>query len=148
MARINRLIPQEAIDKRLFATVSLDEGLALVEAIEPTLELLAGDSFEWEALKGLMRYYAEEGDGKIAILAQTGRRLRKSRSGDRSGISILGTDELRRLVRAPGRKAPALILLRQDGGPDLEWKSGPFWWPMLASTPDTKPCVFATKVAV
>ena len=81
------------------------------------------------------------------MLAEQGRRLAKAASGDRSGISILGTPELRVIVREPTRQAPALVLLKQEGGPDRGWKAGPFWWPMLASPPQAAPCVFATKVA-
>ena len=83
---------------------------------------------------------------KVQLLAESGRRLDRQASGDRSGLSILGTAELRNLVLAP-RAAPALILLKQDGGPTLGWKAGPFRWPMIASPPSAKPCVFATKVA-
>ncbi|PJT27208.1 hypothetical protein CN884_02070 [Ochrobactrum sp. 30A/1000/2015] len=146
-AKVDALVPQEAIGASAFIDIGIEDGLALIDAIEPTIELRENDGFEWEAMKGLLRYYAEKSDGKVALLAQVGRRLDKGRSGDRSGLSILGTAELRNLVRQPGRQAPAIILLKQEGGPALGWKAGPFWWPMLVSPPGATSCVFATKIA-
>jgi hypothetical protein len=146
MAKIDPMVPPEAKDNQNFVEIDLAEALALIEAIEPTLELI-DNGFEWEAMKGLLRYHAEKSQDRVLLLAETKRRLHSEKSGDRSGISILGTAELRDLVRAPTRTAPAIILLRQEGGPDLGWKAGPFWWPMLAIPPRATSCVFATKVA-
>ncbi|KXF77849.1 hypothetical protein ATN84_25240 [Paramesorhizobium deserti] len=126
-----------------FIEIDIEDGLALIEAIE----LRENDGFEWKARKGLLCYYAEKSDGKVALLAQVRRRLDKRRSGDRSGLSILGIADLRDLVRQPDRHAPAIILLKQEGGSALGWKAGPFWWPMLVSPRGANSCVFATRIA-
>lgn len=144
---VDNLLPTECIDKRKFSRVSLATALRIIELIAPTLVSEKDDEFDWDAMKALLTYYAEQGDGTVLVLAETERKLTKSKSGDRSGISILGTEELRSLVREPTRTEPALVLLKQVGGPVLEWKAGPFWWPMLASPPQAKSCVFATKVS-
>ncbi|WP_083860025.1 Z1 domain-containing protein [Bradyrhizobium diazoefficiens] len=146
MKSLDNLIPGRAIGSKAFTEITLENAIAILDAIEPTLVLDDEGSFEWGAMKGLLRYYASNAHGKVQLLAESGRRLDRQASGDRSGLSILGTAELRSLVLAP-RAAPALILLKQDGGPALGWKAGPFWWPMIASPPGAKPCVFATKVA-
>ena len=60
--------------------------------IEKTLKFPAND-FEWDAMRGLVDYYSDVhagGDGKVLIMAETGRRLHRERSGDKSGLSILG----------------------------------------------------------
>jgi hypothetical protein len=147
IAKIDSMVPAEATNTKTFVQIDLAVALALIEAIEPTLELDDENGFEWEPMKGLLRYYAEKNQGRVLVLAETGRQLDREKSGDRSGLSILGTAELRNLVRAPTRNAPAIILLRQDGGPSRGWKAGPFWWPMLAVPPQATSCVFATKVA-
>lgn len=147
MTHIEKLVPNSAIGAKAFVGIPLEDAIALIDAIEPTLELEEDGGFEWDAMRGLLRYYAERSDGKVLILAETGRRLHRERSGDRSGLSILGTTELRDLVRSSTRSAPAIVLLRQVGGPELGWKAGPFWWPMLAAPPRATPCVYATKVA-
>ena len=147
MAKIDALTPAASLGTRKFVELPLQKVIDLLEAIARSLELNEEDGFEWDAMKGLLGYYAGKADGQVSILAETGRRLNRGASGDRSGISILGTAELRALVRAPGRTSPALVLLKQDGGPDLGWKAGPFWWPMLVSPPGAAACVYATKVA-
>jgi hypothetical protein len=105
--------------------------------------------FEWDAMRGLIDYYSDKahgGDGKVALWVETGRRLSRSGSGDKSGRSILGT-ALRRTVLDEPRSKPALILLQQQGGRELGWTAHHFWWPIFAPPTDAEPCVFATKVA-
>ena len=148
MEHIDALIPSGCIGSGKFVTIPLDMAIALIEAIEPTLVPDAQPGFDWAAMKGLLQYYAERSHRRVLVLAEQGRRLTKAASGDRSGISILGTADLRAIVRALTRQAPAIVLLKQDGGPERGWKAGPFWWPMLASPPHATSCVFATKVAV
>ncbi|MFK3773387.1 Z1 domain-containing protein [Pseudomonas sp. NPDC089406] len=145
---IEKLIPENCVDKKVFVEIQLEQALVLIDRLSEGLVAHAHPGFDWHAMKGLLSYYANKSEGKVLVLAEQGRRLSKDASGDRSGISILGTAELRNIVRGPARDAPALVLLKQDGGEDLGWKAGPFWWPMLASPSQVSSCVFATKVAV
>jgi len=146
---LERLIPKEAIDKKSFIEIEVSLAGQILDLIEQTLKIPT-DDFEWEAMKGLIDYYSDvrdPKDGKLLLLAETGRRLDRYASGDKSGLSILGTG-LRNLVTAIGRTKPALILLQQEGSSNLNWSGGQkFWWPILAAPSSVEPCVFATKVA-
>jgi hypothetical protein len=144
---IDELIPKGCIGAKKFVAITLDDGLAILDAINRTLVFDGVPEFDWNAMKGLLQYYAQKSGNRVLLLAEEGRRLTKAGSGDRSGISILGTAELRSIVREPTRSAPAIVLLKQVGGSELGWNAGPFWWPMLASPPQAISCVFATKVA-
>jgi len=144
---VDSKIPSACLDTKRFAPVALPYAVDLLKDIAPTLVPETGAEFDWEAMIGLLKYYASQVDGRVLLLAESGRRLSRPASGDRSGISILGTPELRSLVREPTRTEPAVVLLKQEGGTDLEWKAGPFWWPMLVSPPQANSCVFATKTA-
>lgn len=66
---------------------------------------------------------------------------------DSSGISMLGTSELRSIMRDTSRTTLAIVLMSQEGGPDLSWKARPFWWPMLVSPSGSAPCLFTAKIA-
>jgi len=141
------LIPDECIDSQTFSEIDLDTATSIIEIISKSLVDNNEPGFDWEAMSGLLQYYANKSNGKVFILMETGRQLDRGASGDRSGLSILGTAELRNLVKEPTRQAPAIIILKQEGGGGLGWKAGPFLWPMLASPAQAKSCVFATKVA-
>ncbi|MGO9210319.1 MAG: Z1 domain-containing protein [Terriglobales bacterium] len=146
---LNGLIPGEARDSRQF--VEIDRGTArhIIAIVEKTLEF-SDNEFEWDAMRGLLDYYSDVrdgGDGRVLLLAETGRTLSRDKSGDKSGLSILGGDEIRNLVRDPLRSKPALILLQQEGTRELGWSGHRFWWPILAAPGTVEPCVFATKVA-
>jgi len=147
---IEELIPHEARNRGEFFEVDQEVPLKIIALIEKTLEFADSD-FDWNALRGLLDYYSdvrEGGNRKVLLMAETGRELNQEKSGDKSGVSILGT-KLRKLAADPSRTRPALILLQQKGSKkDLGWSGDyPFWWPVLAAPGTVEPCIFATKVA-
>ena len=147
-AKLDVLIKPEWRDSEQFIAVNRKTALEIIDAIEQSMEF-DGVEFEWGAMRALIDYYSDVdrgGDGKILIWAETGRKLDRNKSGDKSGRSILGT-LLREKVLAPGRSKPALVLLQQQGGRDRGWTAHRFWWPIFAAPSDAEPCVFATKVA-
>jgi Z1 domain len=147
-AKLENLIKPEWRDTGEFVAVDRKTALAIIDTIEESMEFDSVE-FEWDAMRALVDYYADidkGGDGRILLLAETGRRLDRAKSGDKSGRSILGTT-LRAKVLDSSRTKPALILLQQEGGRELGWTAHRFWWPIFAAPPDAEPCVFATKVA-
>lgn len=146
--RLERMIKPEWRDKGEFFAIDRQAALDLIDAIEESMDFDSVE-FEWDAMRGLIDYYSDArrgGDGTILILAETGRKLSRAGSGDKSGRSILGT-ALRRKVLDEPRSKPALVLLQQQGGRELGWTQHRFWWPIFAAPTDAEPCVFATKVA-
>ncbi len=147
-AKLEKLIKQEWRDTGDYVEVDRKVALDIIAAIEQSMEFDSVE-FEWDAMRGLIDYYSDRdhgGDGKVALLVETGRRLSRSGSGDKSGRSILGT-ALRRKVLDGQRDKPTLILLQQQGGRELGWTAHHFWWPIFAPPSGAEPCVFATKVA-
>ena len=147
-ADLDRLISPEWRDTGRFIAIERERAISIIDAVEKSMEFDTVD-FEWDAMRGLIDYYSDEGrggDGKILVYAETGRRLTRAGSGDKSGSSILGT-ALRKKVLGEPRSKPVLILLQQEGGRELGWTAHKFWWPIFAAPTDAEPCVFATKVA-
>lgn len=147
-ARLETLIKSEWRDSGSYVEVDRDKALEIIATIEQSMEFDSVE-FEWDAMRGLIDYYSDTkngGNGTVALLAETGRRLSRAGSGDKSGRSILGT-VLRRKVLDEKRSKPALVLLQQQGGRDLGWTAHSFWWPVFAAPTDAEPCVFATRVA-
>ena len=146
VAKIDALIPKDCRDSEHFKEVPIELGVAIIEAIRNTLVFPDGSEFDWDAMISILRYYASMSHDQIQVVAATGRTLSKDASGDKSGASVIGT-KLREISRNPMRNIPALILLKQDGL-GLGWKSGPFWWPVIASAAQSLPCVYAGKAAI
>jgi hypothetical protein len=145
---LNPLIPHEARDKQTFVEIDRGSALHIIAIIEKTLDF-SDNEFEWDAMRGLLDYYSDVidgGNGKVLLLAETGRKLSREKSGDKSGLSILGGGAIRTLVLDPLRSKPALVLLQQEGTTQLGWSGHRFWWPILAAPGTVEPCVFATKV--
>jgi len=146
---LETLIPNVIRDKKEFIEIDREQALNIISTIEETLEF-EDNEFDWNAMRGLIDYYSnvrEDSDGKILLLAETGRKLSREASGDKSGLSILGGGHIRDIVRNSNRSKPVVILLQQEGTKELGWSGYKFWWPILAAPSTVEPCVFATKVA-
>ena len=145
---IGALIKPTWIDTNVFSSLERSQAIDLIDAIEHTMTF-EDTEFEWDAMRGLVDYYSDVrdgGDGTLLVLAETGRRLTREGSGDKSGRSILGTS-LRTVVLDATRTKPALILLQQEGTKEQGWSGHKFWWPIFAAPADAEPCIFATKTA-
>lgn len=146
--KLDKLIKPEWRDCGEYVEIDRKVALEIIAAIEQSMEFDTVE-FEWDAMRALIEYYSDAkhgGDGKVAVIVETGRRLSRAGSGDKSGRSIVGT-ALRRKVLDEPRQKPTLILLQQQGGRDLGWSAHHFWWPVFAPPSNAEPCVFATKVA-
>jgi hypothetical protein len=144
---LDSLIRPEWRDTGSFVTVSTTDAHQILDVIERSMEF-DGVEFEWKALHALIDYYsadAENSDGHLLLWVETGRKLTRAGSGDKSGKSIIGT-AVREQVLKKGRKKPVLILLQQEGGRERGWTAHRFWWPIFSAPTDSEPCVFAKRV--
>lgn len=144
--KLDKLIQSEWRDTGEFISIDRNTAFEILETIKGSMDFDSVE-FEWNAMHGMINYYADKSeDGKILLLAETGRDLHRERSGDKSGRSILGTALRRKVLDIP-RDKPVLVLLQQKGGRDRGWSSHSFWWPILAAPTNAEPCVFATRTA-
>jgi hypothetical protein len=131
-----------------FYDVSRNEAVEMLDKIAETLDFDLVP-FDWDIFKSALAYYVNEGaskNDKISLIKYSGRQLDKGKSWGRTGVSILGTPAARNTVLNTIRHKPAIVLLEQSGTSELHWKADrPFWWPMLAPPPNSKPVVFASK---
>lgn len=145
--KLDGLISDKWHDSDKFFSISPQIAFDILDLIATSMKF-EGESFDWQAMKSLMAYYGTI-DGKetddLLVFVITGRNLDRDKSGDRSGLSILGSADLRQKVEDSGRKKPLLILLQQQGAKNQGWSGQKFWWPILAAPAAAKPCVFAAK---
>jgi len=124
--------------------ISLDEAISLIELSMQTMKIGRGASFQWDAMTSLLKYYCAANESDVVqLLVEKGRKLDRESSGEKSGLSVLGT-KTRAIFQVAGRKKPALVMLEQEGSKSLNWAAdNPFWWPVLATPSGAEPCVFA-----
>lgn len=142
---IRGYLPTDKIDGGEFFEFDLNTLPLILKELAKTMEF-PFKKFEWDAMPSLAKYYDGQYNlgGKIMAWAETGRKLSKEGSGDKSGRSILGT-RLRQLVEQQHPELPKFVLLQQDGTTDLGWSGHPFWWPILVAPAQSEPCIFAAK---
>jgi hypothetical protein len=146
---IDRLLAPALTNEGQVVEVELDVVGRILDKIEMTMEF-QGDEFDWNAMHALLEYYSGRNNPTsetVLLLTITGRALSKEKSGDRTGLSILGTAATRAQVLDTRRTKPLLVLLQQSGTKDLGWSGYKFWWPILAAPPQAEPCIFASKTA-
>ena len=139
------LLGKSKLADRLIS-ISLDQAIEYLRLTKSAIKLPKDDSFYWDAMEGLLRYYSQMSDSKeVQLLVETGRKLGKLQSGGKSGQSIIGGTTIRGLLNASGRSEPALVMLRQDGEQRrLGWAGKQdFWWPVLTAPTTGAPCVFS-----
>jgi hypothetical protein len=146
---IDKLLAPALANENQFVEVGNELVAEILRRIEGTMEF-PDEEFEWNAMHALIEYYSRSilpPSDTMLLLAITGRALDREKSGDRTGLSILGTQATRAQVLDGRRVKPLLVLLQQSGTVDLGWSGYKFWWPILAAPPRAQPCVFASKTA-
>ncbi|KZB62232.1 hypothetical protein AUP42_04580 [Thalassospira lucentensis] len=145
--RLNDLIRDEWRDSHDLVALNRDSAFEIIDLCQKTMKFPISE-FEWDAMKGLIDYFSDVAgqSDELFLLAETGRKLGREKSGDKSGLSILGP-ALRNRVVDPGSKKCVLVMLQQQGDVDKGWGGTPFWWPILIAPGNIEPCVFARKTA-
>lgn len=142
----NLLKPHYRAGKPAFVEIDLDQALELVKLSQSMLASAESSDFQWNGMAGLLQYYAARSKKKVDLLVDMNRDLGRESSGDKSGLSIIGGLEIRKLVRNDGRIRPALVMLQQKGKKkEKGWSANrPFWWPILVAPGNAEPCVFSS----
>ncbi|NYE64066.1 hypothetical protein FHW58_005301 [Duganella sp. 1224] len=141
---IKKTLDDYSPDTGNFSKISLNLALDIIEKIKRTIDIDDDSNFDWKAFSGLLTYYCKENNiDEVLLVVETNRDLGKASSEDKSGPSLLGVT-LREIFRKQPRSAPTLIVLGQKGSKGKGWSGDtPFWWPMLSTPTNAKPCVFA-----
>lgn len=144
--RVDRIVEDlGVVDSGEITSIPMEDALEIMALTRQSITGSSDQDFDWSAMEGLMKYYARQ-TSIVGLRVETGRRIDRSVSGDKSGLSILGGGAIRAQIRDATRLDPTLILLRQDGTKQLNWAADHhFWWPILAIPSNVEPCVFATE---
>ena len=149
--KLDGLIPAGAIDTKTPIKVPLTTAVTILDLLEKTLLFEPGYEFDWEACRAAIEYFSQiaapsQERGFCWIIAITGRNLSRKRSEGRFSDSP-HTYQDRSIVAQIEDSLPILMLLRQEGGLNEDWRGTPFWWPVLFPPTTAAPSIFASSIS-
>ncbi|MFC1972572.1 Z1 domain-containing protein, partial [Chloroflexota bacterium] len=140
-------------DKNKPVHVELSIAQSVIDMIDSTL--IFEPDWEWdiEAFKASMEFLSKNCDnpktqGKVWCIVRTGRNISRFKYGGKTFSDAPDTpqDELE-VAKQVAIDIPALILLRQEGLKEKDWRGSPFWWPVLVAPKKMRAVVFASEFA-
>lgn len=134
--------------------VSLDLACDLIDRISPTFaEFAPGYEDRWNPAeyKAILQHLSHSSQdiakkGKVLLLVRTGRNVGRLLKGSSHAEYTETPDTTRTdgsIARAAAINVPVLILLRQNGAEEQDWRGCPFWWPIIMTPANTKTTLFA-----
>jgi len=134
--------------------VNLDQALEIIELLGPTFtEFAPGYEDRWdpEEYKAILRQLSESCPdaalrGRVYLLVRTGRKLsRMVNAGSHAEFSD-APDTARTegaIARQYAQDIPLLMLIRQNGDAQQDWRDCPFWWPVILPPANARTTLFA-----
>ena len=145
------ILGQMPDDKEKPFLIELSTANSIIDMIAETLVFEL--DWEWEPFKSCMEFLSKftennKTQGKIWCLVRTGRELSRFRESDGRYSDAPDTGKTDTdLARKIAVDIPALILIRQNGSTEKEWRGSPFWWPVLIVPQRTRTMIFAGQTA-
>ncbi|MEZ4886871.1 MAG: Z1 domain-containing protein [Chitinophagales bacterium] len=135
--------------------ISIDKAENIIDNIGKTLKFEDGYKWDVKEFKATMRYLSSESKDEtiknhVYIVVRYNREINRFRGDGRfEGSPDTASEPTSEgtIARKMAKDIPSLILLRQNGRKEKNWKSNhPFWWPILIAPKNTEAIIFANKV--
>jgi hypothetical protein len=111
------------------------------------------EGIEWDtkAFKASMEYLSQntpnlERKGKIWCFVRRDRNTSRYREQARRFLNTPFTETDNQMANEIAIDTPCLMLLRQNGKEEQDWRGSPFWWPVLVAPANTRTVVFASEL--
>ena len=133
----------------------LDTSIAfeIIDKIKSTYTSIDGEEdTDWdEIMKSIINRINNTIDqnnskGKIYCIVRTDRNVSRYKNSSTT-LSDAPEDGQKDspLAKSVAKEIPCLLLLKQNGKKEKEWKDAAFWWPVLIVPENAKPAIFATE---
>jgi hypothetical protein len=136
--------------------VSVETGMEILEAIEPTLDFPEDDAppFDWDGARAALAHLSQQHPvaaerGKIWLWAATGRNSARLAKASSHATYIETPDSEKtegQLAKNYAKDRPILFLLRQDGTEAQGWQGTPFYWPVIRAQASTPTAVYTAEL--
>ncbi|OBW61220.1 MAG: hypothetical protein A9183_03710 [Dehalococcoides mccartyi] len=117
--------------------------------------LIFEDGYEWDvkAFKASLEFLSKNSNnlnnrGKLWCLVRTNRnasRFKTTGHGEYFDAPDTAKTE-GEIARKIAIDIPILMLFRQNGDKEQNWRDSPFWWPVLYAPRETRTCVFTSEL--
>ncbi|OWK27296.1 MAG: hypothetical protein US76_00020 [Parcubacteria group bacterium GW2011_GWA2_38_13b] len=130
--------------------VALNDCMQVVDLISKTLELDESYSFNWKTFKASLEHLSLHSrntaeTGKVWILIRKERNAKRIREGGRFENAPDTPQREGVIAKRVSIDTPSLMLLRQNGAKEDDWRDAEFWWPVLMTPQNTEVTVFAEE---
>ncbi len=124
----------------------LEQALSICGLINDTFEYSDkwdNEAYTWnvEEFKSVIKYFCTDA-GKIHCYVRGGREITREVS---TGFNFPDGGSDRTAAKNVAKDTPCFMLLKQKGREKEKWRNAEFWWPVLMTPENTKPCVFASE---
>lgn len=134
--------------------IALEDAIEIIELLGPTfVDFAPGYEDRWdpEEYKAILRQLSESCPdpslrGHLFLLIRTGRKLSRQIKSS-SHAEFADAPDTTRTEGAVARKfaqdLPVLMLIREEGAADQDWRGCPFWWPVILPPANMRTTLFA-----
>ena len=154
VAKIDELIDQRAPSHDLSEPFRMPVTIAskILSLIEPTLKSETGHEFSWKSARAALEYLSQAGPSK-AEQGFVWCLVRKDRNASRfvqgSGKAFYDSPDTSQREGVTARKTahdiPMLMLFRQNGLKQQDWRGTPFYWPVIMAQQNIETAIFAEE---
>lgn len=136
--------------------IPLETAIELLNTIEQTLGWIDGEDappFDWTSAKSALTHLSSQHPnpserGKVLLWTARDRNINRLASERRQATFADNPDSPKTegaLTRAHAINTPILFLLRQNGEEDKNWRSTPFYWPVIQAQANTPTSIYTAE---
>lgn len=148
---VERTVPTELLATAGQQLISCQQAVDLISAIEPTMEFEDGYSFDWDAARAALEYFARIVEhspprDRVWLYVFKERNLSRVRSSGRFSNAPLSPQE-RGSFGALTDAVPILAMIEQQGLEEDGWCGHRFWWPVVIAPATAMTSIIATSAS-
>lgn len=130
--------------------VPLKDVIEVIDLISKTLELNELYPFSWKTFKASLEHlslHSQNSDeqGKVWILVRRDRNMSRIKADGSVSNQPDNPETDQPVAIKYAINTPMLILLKQNGSKEGNWRDTPFWWPVLWPPQNTEVTIFAEE---
>jgi hypothetical protein len=152
--QIDQLIEKASHGSEKPFLLDLETAISIINLIKNTYDDEAGEPWDVVSFISSMEYLSlnttSNYEGNVWCIVRKNRnigRIRNDGKYEHSPDTPKGENSELKIARSIAKDIPALILLRQKGEIDKNWRGAEFWWPVLVTPENTKTVIFSSDIS-